>query len=62
MTIVLTDMVRFDGRTLTPGEVFRPLADHPEYEVTFVRLDGDTITLADCCGSWSKQLTPKEST
>lgn len=61
MSTAVADTVTIDGRTLTPGEVFRPLADHPEYKVVFVRLDGDTITLADCCGSWSQPIPPKES-
>lgn len=61
MTTVLTDTVTFDGRTLTPGEVFRPSADHPQYEVLFVGLSGNTATFTDCCGSWSQPLTPKEN-
>lgn len=60
MTAVLTDTVTIDGRTLAPGEVFRPLPEQPDYEVMFVRLDKVTAILADCCGSWSLPLTPKE--
>jgi hypothetical protein len=48
--------VQYDGRTLTPGEVFRPLADHPDYEVLFVGLVGTTATFADGWGAWSEDL------
>lgn len=60
MTTAVTDTVTFDGRTLIPGEVFRPDADHPDYEVMFVRLDGTAATFADCHGTWTAALTPKE--
>lgn len=57
---VLTETVTLDGRALTPGEVFRPVREHPEYWVVFVGLSGTTATFADCCGTWSQPLTPRE--
>lgn len=57
----LTEELMFDGWALTPGEVFRPDAERPEYEVLFVGLFGNVAAFADCCGAWTVTLTPKES-
>lgn len=64
MPPALADTVRFDGRTITPGESFTPFPGDP-YTVTYVCIrptaDGMELVLRDCCGEFTRPITEETS-
>jgi hypothetical protein len=52
----LVEEIKFDGRKIAPGESFQPFPEEPDYVVTFLRIEGTTLHLADCCGTFTKEV------